>query len=177
MMKRTMLACSAALALGACGGDAATEAEESTGPVDAMLPGEYQIVTEVTQLDSTDNTTPRATAAMGESTTGTVCVGEDGLLPAEAFGELGDDCTIKQPYVRRGKIRQQLSCSRENSPGTIELNVEADFTEDGVEGTVSTESYFVADGDYSMRRSLTGRRVGDCTQGEAEEELEGDIEG
>ncbi|WP_265569859.1 DUF3617 domain-containing protein [Sphingomicrobium nitratireducens] len=164
----------AALALSACGGGGDTAApEEKAGPVDLLLPGEYEITTIVTQLDSSDGSTPATSATLDTSRTHTVCVGEDGLLPPETFGEDGDTCTIENPYFRRGKIRQQLACQREANAGQIQLQVDAEFTAEGVDGTVKSGTYFAGDGDYSMTRSLSGKRVGDCTLAEAAEELEG----
>ncbi|WP_265587142.1 DUF3617 domain-containing protein [Sphingomicrobium arenosum] len=174
-MKARILATSAlALGLVACGGDAAPE-EEAAAPVDAMLPGNFEITSEVTALNSTDGTDPATSAEMGSKTTANICVGEDGLLPAAAFGEDGDDCTIENPYVRRGRIKQDLVCQREGQGGQIRVNVDAEFTEEGVDGTVSTITYFSGEGDYSMTRTLSGRRTGDCTEAEADADLEAEV--
>ncbi|MCJ7421475.1 DUF3617 domain-containing protein [Sphingomicrobium astaxanthinifaciens] len=175
-MKTRILATSAlALALAACGsGDSAAE-EEAVAPVDTLLPGNFEITSEVTSLDSTDEADPVTSAELGSTTTANVCVGEDGLLPAAAFGEEGDDCVIENPYVRRGKIRQALVCQREGQSGQIRLQVDAEFTEDGVDGTVQTVTYFSGEGDYAMTRTLSGRRTGDCTEAEAEADLEAEV--
>lgn len=174
MKARILATATLALTLAACGGGETAE-EEVAEPVDVMLPGNFQLTSEVTDLSSTDGTDPVTSAEVGSSVTANVCVGEDGLLPAAAFGEEGDDCTIENPYVRRGKIRQALVCQREGQDGQIRLQVDADFTEDGIEGTVSTMTYFSGDGDYSMKRTLTGTRTGDCTEAEAEEDLEAEV--
>ena len=176
-MRNHLIVSALALGLAACGGgggeNAAAE-EEAAAPVDTFLPGNFVIRTEVTALDSVDDGEPATASGMGDTREIQVCVGEDGLLPAAAFGEDGDDCTIENPYQRKGRLRQQLVCNR--SAGQVNLQVEADFTAEGVEGTVRSGSAFAGEGDYQMTRSITGERTGDCTQAEAEGDLDTPVE-
>lgn len=165
-----------ALALAACGGGGETETEEAAAdPVDTMLPGAFAITTEVTSLDSTDGGEPATNAEMGGTTTTNVCVGEDGLLPAAAFGEDGDNCTVENPYIRRGKVRQTLVCQRDGASGQIRLQVDAEFTGETLDGTVRSSTFFADDGDYSMTRTISAQRTGDCTAAEADEDLEAEV--
>lgn len=178
-MKRTISKTAtgfAALALAACGGggEATDESAVTEEVVDAMLPGEYEIVSQVTQLNATEGEEPATRRNMDEERTYRVCVGEDGILPPETFGEEADNCSIDgNPYFRRGKVRQALTCKRDGYEGQLNVQVDAEFTAEGIEGQIRSATFFTGPGDYQMVRQITGTRVGDCTQAEVEEELEG----
>ncbi|MEN3972225.1 DUF3617 family protein [Sphingomicrobium sp. XHP0235] len=175
-MKNYVIVSALALGLAACGGGGEEAVvEEEAAPAETFLPGNFVIRTEVTALDSVDDGEPATSSGMGDTREIQVCVGEDGLLPAAAFGEDGDDCTIENPYQRKGRLRQQLVCNR--SAGQVNLQVEADFTAEGVDGTVRSGSAFAGEGDYQMTRTITGERTGDCTPAEAEGDLDTDVEG
>lgn len=173
-----------AFALVACGGEA-TDAPSADGGdmtaevVDTLLPGEYEITSTVTALEVTEGSTAGTALKVDDVRTSKVCVGEDGLLPPEAFGEENDNCTIDAgAYFRRGKVRQQLTCSRDGKTGQVNLQVDGEFTAEGLEGEVQTGTFFAGPGDYNMTRSMTGKRLGDCTAAEVEADMEGtEIEG
>ena len=174
-MKKLILATGTAFALVACGGgDEGVTVNETVDPVDAMLPGAFEITTEVTQLRSTDGTTPATPSEEGATQVTSVCVGEDGLLPAAAFAEPGDDCTIENPYARRGRLRQDLVCQRSGA-GEVRSSISAEFDGETIDGQIRGASAFAGDGDYEITRTITGRRTGDCTEAEASEDLDGDM--
>ena len=175
-MKKLILAGAAALAITACG----SEPEESTdtaaaeGPVDTMLPGAFLVRTEVTSITPADDADPATSLSEGQVVENEVCIGEDGILPAAAFAEAAEECTIRNPYNRRGRMRADLTCTA--AAGRVDLSVNADFTGESIEGTIDSTSSFAGTGDYQMRRTITAERTGDCTAAEAEEDLEATVE-
>ena len=176
-MKMLTIAAIAAttLALSGCGDapdETATTETDTAAPVDALLPGAFMVRTEVTSIESLDDADPATPMAVGQVVENEVCVGEDGILPAAAFGEDGDDCSIDNPYQRKGRLRQALTCNR--SAGQLNLQVEAEFTGESLEGTVRTGSSFAGDGDYQMARTLTATRTGDCSNAEANSDMDAD---
>lgn len=57
----------------------------------------------------------------------------------------------------------QTECQRPGQPGQVMQSVTGTTTADGFEAEVSTSTYLSGSGDYQMTRTLTGRRVGECT--------------
>lgn len=184
MKLTTKLAGTAALALAitACGGE--TEGEPAGGEmtaekVDALLPGEYEITATVTSIDVTDGDTAATPLKVDDVRTHKVCVGDDGLLPPETFGEENDNCSIDSgAYFKKGRVRQQLTCSRDGQRGQVNLQVNGEFTAEGMEGDVRSGTFFAGTGDYQMTRTLSGKRLGDCTAAEVQEDMAGtEVEG
>lgn len=171
-MKKLLIIAASSLALSACGGGAEEAAEESAAPADALTPGQYDVSVEVTEVEAKDDADPRTDLEVGSVTTASVCVGDDGALPAAAFAEGDDQCGIENPYARRGTLRQGLRCNREGE--AVMLNVDGEFTGDSVNATVETETFFQYAGDYAMKRTLTANRTGDCA---AEADGAADAEG
>lgn len=159
-MKKFLTIAASSLALAACGGGADEAAEESAAPADALTPGQYDVSMEVTSIEEKDEADARTDLEVGSVTEVSVCVGENGALPAAAFAEGEDQCGIENPYARRGTIRQGLRCNRDGE--AVMLNVEGDFTADSMTATVETETFFQYAGDYAMQRSLNATRTGDC---------------
>ena len=166
----TKLLCSAglALALAACGSrqPAAPAAGEEEAPA-ALAAGLYEVSAEVTQLASTDQTTPATKLKQGDKQTIRACVSTDGKPAPELLAEEGDKCEIKNSYIRNGRMSAQMSCKREGMSGEVMPAMMGSFTKDGFEGDISTMTYFVKDGDYRMTRAVTAKRVGDCPAGDA----------
>lgn len=177
-MKRLMILCAGTLLLAGCGDtgtdEAATDAAASDdAPAEGLLPGAFLIRTEVVSIDSADDADPVTDLAVGDVSENEVCIGEDGLLPAAAFAESGDECTIQNPYVRRGRLRQDLTCNR--PAGQVNLAVNATFTGESLEGEIDSGTSFAGEGDYRMQRRITGERTGDCTNAEADADLEAEV--
>lgn len=168
-----------ALALTACGDDTAAPAADdgkatTAEKLDALLPGEYEITATVTALSVTEGESAATPLTLDAARTHRVCVGEDGVLPPETFGEENDNCTIdSQPYFRKGKVREAMTCSRDGKTGQVNVQVNAEFDAEGLEGEVRSATFFTGPGDYQMTRSLSGKRVGDCTAGEVAADMEG----
>ena len=156
-----------ALSLTACGAEGGGNAAEAPAApaekVDALQPGSYEVTATVTALDVTEGDAAATSLKVDDVATAKVCVGEDGKLPAETFAEGGDNCSIDDgAYFRRSSIRQQLTCTRSGQRGTVNLQVQATFGADSFEGDVNTGTYLAGSGDYSMTRSIAGKRTGDC---------------
>ena len=161
-MDRKLLCMSGlALALAACGGGKQDQAAVEEAPA-TLAAGLYELSAEVTQLASTDNTTPATKLKQGDKVTTKACVGADGKPAPELLGEAGDKCEIKNSYIRMGRMSAQMSCSREGQAGYVMPAMMGSFSADGFEGEISTLTYFSAEGDYRMTRKVTAKRVGDC---------------
>lgn len=157
-----------AIAVAACGGE--QKPEVTTEEVPAKLTaGLYEMSAEVTQLASTDKTTPATKLNQGEKLVTRACVGADGVPETSMFAEQGDACQVKSSYIRNGRMSVELSCKREGMSGDVMPAMRGDFTKDGFEGDITTLTYFIKDGDYRMTREISARRVGDCPAGGASE--------
>jgi hypothetical protein len=152
-----------ALALAACGGgkqEKKAAAEEAPATLAAGL---YEVSAEVTQLASTDNSTPATKLKQGDKANVKACVSDKGAPAPELFAEAtGDKCEIKNSYIRYGRMSAQLSCSREGQPGYVMPAMMGSYTADGFEGEINTLTYFTAEGDYRMTRKVSAKRIGDC---------------
>lgn len=149
----------ALVALGGCGGEPPAPPVEEKAK--ALSPGEYEIAGEVTVLRSTDKSTPATSAKMGDKATSRACVAADGTLDPKMFVEAGDKCSMQNDYMRGGRMSIQYSCSRKGR-GNLYPSVDGNFTADSFEALVVSGSQFSGDGDYSMTRKLSAKRVGDC---------------
>lgn len=163
-MRTMILGVAAAGLLAACSGDAAKEAKKEA-KADALQPGEYEVTDKVDEVRSTDNSTPATAmkvAAAGEaSPTSRICVGTDGAIDPKIFAEAGDKCSSTGSYMRGGRLSYQFNCTRADKGGLSQL-ADGKFTADSFEATVTSSTYFSGPGDYSLTRTLTGKRVGDC---------------
>jgi hypothetical protein len=166
MMQNSYVAansCALALALAGCsGGDqpANTAVEEKAA---ALQPGEYELVTAVEALRSTDKTTPATKLLQGSAPVASrTCIGPDNGIDPAAFAEAGDDCAARDPYISNGRMSVQLVCKRKSKDDVIN-QLDGKFTKDGFTADVTTTTYLISSGDYQMTRSITAKRVGDCT--------------
>ena len=164
-MRTIILGVAAAGLLAACSGDSAKEAKKEA-KAQALKPGEYEVTDKVDELRSTDNSTPATAikvAAAGEpSPTSRICVGADGAIDPKLFAEAGDKCTPTGSYMRGGRLSFQSNCNRSGKGGVSQL-VDGKFTADSFEATVTSSTFFSGPGDYTLVRTLTGRRVGECS--------------
>jgi len=162
-MRTIILGCAGAALLAACSGETEPEAKKEA-KADALQPGEYEYTTKVDERRSTDKTTPatqlKVTAAGEAPKTDRVCVTAEGIPPM-TFAEAGDKCTPSSSYMRSGRLSLQFNCNR-SGHGALTQAVDGKFTADSFEATVITSSYFSGAGDYSMTRTLSGKRVGEC---------------
>ena len=151
-----------ALALAACGGKQEKQAAAEEAPA-TLSAGLYEVSAEVTQLASTDNSTPATKLKQGDTANVKACVSDKGVPAPELFAEAaGDKCEIKNSYIRYGRMSAQMSCSRDGQPGYVMPAMMGSYTADGFEGEINTLTYFSADGDYRMTRKVSAKRIGDC---------------
>ena len=83
-----------ALALAACGGEKKEEAAAAAAVPAKLAGGLYEVNAEVTQLSSTDNTTPATKLKQGETQVIKACVKADGQPEPALLSEAGDTCEI-----------------------------------------------------------------------------------
>ncbi len=164
------LACATGLALVAAGCGGGKQEQAADQPPATLAAGLYEVSAEVTQLASTDNSTPATRLKQGDKVTSQACVGADGKPAPELLAEAeGDKCEIKNSYIRNGRMSAQMSCSREGHSGYVMPAMMGSYSADGFEGEINTLTYFTDDGDYRMTRKVTARRVGDCPAAAAAE--------
>ena len=145
--------------LAACGSEAPKPA--AVEKPKTMVAGEYEVVSEVTKLASADKSTPATTLKMGDKQVIRACVAADGTPDPAMFVEAGDACSVTNSYLRSGRLSVQYTCNR---PGKGEFypNADGNFTADGYKALVTVASAFPGDGDYTLTRTLTAKRVGAC---------------
>jgi hypothetical protein len=162
-MRTIILGMAAAGLLAACSEEPAPKPAEQKAST--LQSGEYEMTAVVDSVRSTDNTTPATNmrvAAEGEETEKVrLCVAKDGAIDPLIFAEAGDDCTPSSTYMRNGRMSLQFNCNRPKR-GQLTQLVDGNFTANTFEAKVITSSYFSGPGDYSMTRTLTGTRVGQC---------------
>jgi hypothetical protein len=130
-----------------------------------MVAGEYEVSSEVTKLASTDKSTPATRLKLGDKQVIRACVAADGTPDPKMFVEAGDKCTVTNSYARSGRLSVQYSCARAGK-GELYANADGNFSADGYQALVTAGSSFSGDGDYSLTRTLTARRVGNCPAGD-----------
>jgi hypothetical protein len=150
------------LALAACGAEKKQEAAAAEEAPATLAAGLYELSAEVTQLASTDKSTPATKLKQGDKELIKACVAADGKPAPELLAEPGDKCEIKNSYIRYGRMSAQMSCSRDGHVGYVMPAMMGSYSADGFEGEISTLTYFNEDGDYRMTRKVTAKRVGDC---------------
>ncbi len=162
-MRRTIII-TLALASAGCGSDAPKPV--AVEKPKTLVAGEYEVLSEVTKLASVDKSVPATKLKLGDKETIRACVAADGTPDPAMFVEAGDACTATNSYARSGRLSVQYTCNR---PGKGELypNADGNFTADGYKALVTVGSAFSGDGDYTLTRTLTAKRVGNCPAGGA----------
>lgn len=156
-----------ALALAACGDSAAPE--EKAAAAAALTPGLYQVTSEVTRFESTDEGTPAIDTPVGTRTEASICLDEENAArpdPALFVGE-EESCGWERFYMRNGRINSGLTCELEGH-GQVMRNVTGTFQAESFEATIDTNTYFPGDGDVRIGSTISGQRTGDCPAGTAE---------
>jgi len=165
-MRTIILGVAAAGLLAACS-DSAPEAKPEKVRANALEAGEYEVTAKVDSIRSTDKTTPATRSKVADAAkVARVCVPADGALDPATFAEAGEKCTGADNYMRGGRMSLQYKCLRDGEQVT--QTVDGSFTADSFTGKVMTATYFQGSGDYEMTRTLTAKRVGDCSAAPAE---------
>lgn len=157
---RILIAAVPLLLLAACSDDAPVK--KPVAEVKQMTAGEYEITGKVTALASTDNTTPKTNLKIGDTTVAKGCVAADGTIAPTLFAEAGDVCKTVSNYVSGGLMNTQVSCTRKGNHGFVTSTAAGSFTADTLTAELTSATAFVGDGDYSMARQITGKRIGNC---------------
>lgn len=146
--------------LAACsGGGEENKAEEAA---DALLAGQWEVSSEVSDFRSTDKATPALKAAAGDKSSAPACIeeGKEDKPPAEMFAGVGYECEYKDRYLSGGRINLALECEREALEGNVMVSVQGTYKGDSFEGTSTATSFLPGDGDFVMNSKITGRRTG-----------------
>lgn len=154
------LAAVAAVTLVACSEDAPQQNRAQTKA--ALTPGLYEANWTVTEVRSTDKTDPATKLTVGATGKAEACIQQGPVIDLELFAEGDDECKPSNSYVRGGRINIQMQCRRPDEAGPVMQTMTGTSTADGFQGEISTSTYLTGFGDYSMMRSVTGKRIGDC---------------
>lgn len=161
-MHRTIIGAAAALLLAGCSEDAPQQQKQQSR---SLEPGQYELSWTVSQLRSTDKSSPATSLSQGETGTASGCIREGGDVDPALFAEAGDQCTPSNSFVRAGRVSVQMECKRPGQPGLVMQSVNAKSAGDSFEGELSTSTYLDGSGDYEMTRTITARRAGECAAG------------
>lgn len=165
-MRKIIMTAAAAALLTGCGGEAPEQKDAKSERAASLTAGEYELAWTVTDVKSTDQTTPATSLKAGEpATTARTCVGANGKLDPAAFAEGSDSCTVTENYVKNGRMSLQLKCTRAGQSGNVMQGIDGNFTADAFEATVLGSTGFGGSGDYNMTRKVTAKRIGDCPAG------------
>ena len=144
------------------GGNAATPAASGAGAAVAMQPGQWEITTEVLEMEvpnmpkGVNGPTPPPTVVRTCLTPQQASAPSGGFLTGS--GETGG-CTTENMSTSGGRIRGTVQC---NQPGTtMRSTMDGQFSPTGFEVNqrVETSSQGM---NVTMRSRTSGRRVGDC---------------
>ncbi len=111
-----------------------------------LVAGEYEVVSKVTKLASTDKSTPATQLKMDGVETIRACVAADGTPDPKMFVEAGDACTATNSYLRSGRLSVQYTCTRAGK-GELYPNADGNFTADGYQALVTIASSFPGEGE------------------------------
>jgi hypothetical protein len=161
----TIAAAAAAVALAGC----SEQAPEQQQPQQraALSPGLYEASWTVSELRSTDKTDPATKLTVGTDGSARGCIQQGPVIDMALFAEGSDECKPSNSYARGGRINIQMQCAREGDPGKVMQTVTGTSTAETFEGEISTSTYLAGFGDYSMIRTVKGRRVGECEAGDS----------
>lgn len=163
MRAATIFTAAAAAVVTSCS-DGPTQQQVEAQHSGALTPGMYEASWTVTALRSTDKTDPATKHTVGATGSTKACVREGPVIDPALFAEDEDECRPTTSYARGGRINLQMQCKRPDEAGPVMQTITATSTADSFEGEISSSTYLSGFGDYSMVRSVKGRRVGDCTK-------------
>jgi hypothetical protein len=134
--------------------------------------GQWEMTSEVTKVTQRDQGTPAFKETVGGKKTVSSCLAEADLKKPQPAFFVGEDmdCISRDVYMSRGRANVTLSCKKAGLPGEIATIVNGTFTADSFEGTATTETSLLGDGDMKIDAKLNGRRTGECTAAAPEDE-------
>jgi hypothetical protein len=161
IMRVIIIAAAAALVAGC--GNSASEKAEAQATADALQPGEYSLTWSAIKKEaSADKNASAAKTMTAADFPDRACIAADGTIDPAAFGNKADQCHTVNSYVREGTVNVQVGCAREGK-GEVSQVASGSFTDaESFQAKVETSTSFMGDGDYSMTRQLSAKRVGQC---------------
>lgn len=161
------LAFASLLVLGACseGGEQKAAEPADTSKLE-LAPGQWEIVSEVTNMKQEDQGAPAMKAETGTRTTVSNCVGEgEGKKPPAAVlaGLENASCEYQNIYMSRGRLNASITCTRPDLSGNILVSTQGTYTDKSFDLTSNTRTLLATDGDVSFDSKVTGRHAGACT--------------
>ena len=132
----------------------------------ALTPGQWETVTEVTDFASADGGRPAIDTPKGTKLSNSVCVaaGEEKQPPAVLLAGAPEySCKYGNHYMSGGTLNSELDCTREGVRGQVMMGVDGSYTADTFEANQSLATYLPGTGDVRISAKVTGRRTGECT--------------
>jgi hypothetical protein len=152
--------------LAACSGGGDTKAEtEKAEAASQLSPGQWEVSSEVTRLNSLDQSPPAIDTPAGTRAQVSHCVGTDEGTrpPAAMLAGSEDECRYRDFYMSRGRINATMLCRRDGIDGDMVVSVTGTFTADSFEGERDLTTAMPGAGDVRILSSIEGRRTGPCT--------------
>jgi hypothetical protein len=161
-MMRLIIIAAAAARVASCG-NSANEKAEAQPTAAALEPGEYALTwSAIDKAASGDKSASAAKAMTAADFPDRACIAADGTIDPAAFGNKSDQCHTVNSYLREGTVNVQVGCAREGK-GEVSQVASGSFTDaESFEAKVETSTSFKGEGDYTMTRQLSAKRVGQC---------------
>ena len=160
MRVTAIAAAAAAMILAGCGSSGEeTPVKEAAA---SLKPGEYQLAwsdIEMKAIDPKEKALAPIDAAAAFPAK--ACVSSRGGIDPPVFAETGDECKSVNSYTRNGLVNIQLTCTREGK-GKLASMIDGKFAAESFDAKVQTSTSFSGEGNYTMSRSVSGKRIGDC---------------
>lgn len=165
-----LLAFASLLVLGACseGGGEKKAAEPDKGKLE-LAAGQWETVSEVTDMKKEDEGAPAIKADKGTRMEVSNCVGKgEGKKPPAAVlaGLENASCEYQSIYMSRGRLNASISCTRPGLSGQILVGTEGSYTDKSFDLASNVRTLLATDGDVSFNSNVTGRQTGACTAGQ-----------
>jgi hypothetical protein len=155
------------LALAACSDGAGKDETKAADKSKLQLAaGQWETVSEVTNMTSEDQGAPAIKAETGSKTTTSNCVGEaEGKKPPAATlaGLDNASCEYQNIYMSKGRLNASMICTRPGLSGNILVSTQGTYTDKSFELTSNSRTMLATDGDISFDSRVTGRHTGACT--------------
>lgn len=135
-----------------------------------LAAGQWETVSEVTDMKQEDQGAPAMKADAGTKMTVSNCIGEaEGKKPPASVlaGIEGADCQYQNIYMSRGKLNASMSCTRPGLSGQILVSTEGSYTDKSFDLTSNVRTMLATDGDISFNAKVVGRHIGACAAGPA----------
>ena len=165
MREAVVIACFLLVACGDAGGPEQGKSKADEAKALALAPGQWETVTEVSQLTRMDEGAPKIDTPQGTRIEASHCVadGEGKQPPAVLLaGSDAYECKYGNHYMSAGTLNTQLECRREGLNGQVMMSLDGSYTADTIEANHSLSTSLSGTGDVKILSKLTGRRVGDC---------------